>query len=115
MLSSALYRDESKPFRLRDAQSSRSSIDIYSCSGKQINRINVRRAFPWISVQDLTRSQWEQATIRGLGWSDKEELLIVSEDGTVRRYFGLDGEFTSFSLGNVETNPGPPHRCLVSI
>lgn len=45
--------------------------------------------------------QWEQATIRGLGWSDKEELLIVSEDGTVRRYFGLDGEFTSFSLGNV--------------
>lgn len=45
--------------------------------------------------------KWEQATIRGLGWSDKEELLIVSEDGTVRRYLGLDGEFTSFSLGNV--------------
>lgn len=49
----------------------------------------------------LTLSQWEQATIRGLGWSDREELLVVSEDGTVRRYFGLDGEFTSFSLGNV--------------
>ncbi|KAJ5881044.1 uncharacterized protein N7473_012097 [Penicillium subrubescens] len=79
----ALYRDESKPFQLRDSQASRSGIDIYSCSGKQINRIN-----------------WEQATIRGLGWSDKEELLVVSEDGTVRRYFGLDGEFTSFSLGN---------------
>ncbi|GLI74311.1 vacuolar protein sorting-associated protein 16 [Penicillium ochrochloron] len=79
----ALYRDESKPFQLRDSQASRSSIDIYSCSGKQINRIN-----------------WEQATIRGLGWSDKEELLVVSEDGTVRRFFGLDGEFTSFSLGN---------------
>lgn len=47
--------------------------------------------------------KWEQATIRGLGWSDKEELLIVSEDGTVRRYLGLDGEFTSFSLGNVST------------
>lgn len=46
-------------------------------------------------------SQWEKATIRGVGWSDKEELLIVSEDGTVRRYIGLDGEFTSFSLGNV--------------
>jgi hypothetical protein len=28
----------------------------------------------------------------------------VSEDGTVRRYFGLDGEFTSFSLGNVRRN-----------
>ncbi|KAJ5101959.1 hypothetical protein NUU61_004181 [Penicillium alfredii] len=79
----ALYRDETKPYRLQDAQASRSSIDIYTCSGKQINRIN-----------------WEQATIRGLGWSDKEELLVVAEDGTVRRYFGLDGEFTSFSLGN---------------
>ncbi|CAI7616873.1 unnamed protein product [Penicillium discolor] len=79
----ALYRDESKPFRLRDGQGSRSTIDVYSSSGQKINRIN-----------------WEQATIRGLGWSDKEELLVVSEDGTVRRYFGLDGEFTSFSLGN---------------
>ncbi|KAJ5745853.1 Vps16 N-terminal [Penicillium odoratum] len=79
----ALYRDESKPIRLRDSQASRSCIDVYSCSGKQINRIN-----------------WEQATIRGIGWSDKEELLVVAEDGTVRRYFGLDGDFTSFSLGN---------------
>lgn len=52
--------------------------------------------------------QWEQATIRGLGWSDKEELLVVSEDGTVRRYFGLDGEFTSFSLGNVRLRTAYP-------
>ncbi|KAJ5629858.1 hypothetical protein N7528_003515 [Penicillium herquei] len=79
----ALYRDESKPIRLRDTQGSRSSVDVYSCSGKLINRIN-----------------WEQATIRGIGWSDKEELLLVAEDGTVRRYFGLDGDFTTFSLGS---------------
>ncbi|KAJ5243033.1 Vps16 N-terminal [Penicillium citrinum] len=79
----AIYRDENKPFRLRDTQALRSGIDIYSCSGKLINQIN-----------------WDQATIRGLGWSDKEELLVIAEDGTVRRYFGLDGEFTSFSLGN---------------
>ncbi|CAI7634428.1 hypothetical protein N7533_004721 [Penicillium manginii] len=79
----ALYRDDNKPFRLRDSQALRSGIDIYSCSGKLINQIN-----------------WDQTTIRGLGWSDKEELLVVAEDGTVRRYFGLDGEFTSFSLGN---------------
>lgn len=26
---------------------------------------------------------------------------MVAEDGTVRRYFGLHGDFTSFSLGNV--------------
>ncbi|EAW13214.1 tethering complex subunit VPS16 [Aspergillus clavatus NRRL 1] len=79
----ALHRDESKPYRFRDAHTARSSIDIYSCSGKPINRIN-----------------WEHGTIRGLGWSDKEELLVITEDGTVRRYFGLYGDFTSFSLGN---------------
>ncbi|GCB19159.1 probable vacuolar protein sorting-associated protein 16 homolog [Aspergillus awamori] len=79
----ALHRDESKPYRFRDAQTAKSSIDIYSCSGKHINRIN-----------------WEYGTIRGLGWSDKEELLVITEDGTVRRYFGLHGDFTSFSLGN---------------
>lgn len=37
----ALHRDESKPYRFRDAQTAKSSIDIYSCSGKHINRINV--------------------------------------------------------------------------
>lgn len=26
---------------------------------------------------------------------------MITEDGTVRRYFGLYGDFTSFSLGNV--------------
>lgn len=81
----ALYRDESKPFLYRDAQTAKSSIDIYSCSGNLINRIN-----------------WEHGVIRGLGWSDKEELLVVTEEGTVRRYFGLHGDFTSFSLGNVD-------------
>ncbi|OJJ51089.1 hypothetical protein ASPZODRAFT_56501 [Penicilliopsis zonata CBS 506.65] len=79
----ALYRDESRPYRYLDAQTTKSSVDIYSSSGKLINQIN-----------------WEYGAIRGLGWSDKEELLIVSEDGTVRRYFGLHGDFTSFSLGN---------------
>ncbi|KAL2865107.1 tethering complex subunit VPS16 [Aspergillus lucknowensis] len=79
----ALYRDESKPLRFRDAQTSRSNIDIYSRSGKLINRLN-----------------WEYGAIRGLGWSDQEELLVITDDGTVRRYFGLYGDFTSFSLGN---------------
>ncbi|RMJ22317.1 Vacuolar protein [Aspergillus sp. HF37] len=79
----ALLRDESKPYRYRDAPTARSNIDIYSSSGKYISRIN-----------------WEHGTVRGLGWSDQEELLVVSEDGTVRRYFGLHGDFTSFSLGN---------------
>lgn len=81
---------------------------MYSCSGKQINRINVCDidGFKKCYVE-ANFIQWESATIRGVGWSDKEELLVVAEDGTVRRYFGLDGEFTSFSLGNVR----PPLGC----
>ncbi|KAJ9244402.1 Vps16, N-terminal region-domain-containing protein [Paecilomyces variotii] len=79
----ALYRDQSKLYRYRDAQTAKSSIDIYSCSGKIISKIN-----------------WEYGSIRGLGWSDDEDLLVVTEDGTVRRYFGLHGDFYPFSLGN---------------
>jgi hypothetical protein len=37
----ALHRDETKPYRFRDAQTAKSSIDIYSCSGKRINKLNV--------------------------------------------------------------------------
>lgn len=37
----ALYRDESKVYRYRHAQTARLTIDIYSCSGKLISRINV--------------------------------------------------------------------------
>lgn len=40
----ALYRDESKLYRFRDAQTSKSSIDIYTYSGKLISRINVSHA-----------------------------------------------------------------------
>ncbi|PGH27681.1 hypothetical protein AJ80_00696 [Polytolypa hystricis UAMH7299] len=80
----ALYRDESKLQRYRDPQTARSSIDIYSCSGTRISRIN-----------------WEHGSIRGLGWSDDEKLLVVTEDGTVRCYYGLHGDFSPFSLGNA--------------
>ncbi|KAA8652722.1 tethering complex subunit VPS16 [Aspergillus tanneri] len=68
----ALYRDESKLFRFRDAQTNKSNIDIYSCSGKHINRIH-----------------WEYGTIRGLGWSDREELLVVTEDGMGAEEYGV--------------------------
>ena len=38
----ALYRDESKLQAWRTTQSTKTGIDIYSCSGKLIRRINVR-------------------------------------------------------------------------
>lgn len=37
----ALYRDEHKLHTYRGTQASKSSIDIYSCAGKLIRRINV--------------------------------------------------------------------------
>ncbi|KAK2873738.1 hypothetical protein FQN49_002117 [Arthroderma sp. PD_2] len=85
----ALYRDERKLQRYRDAQTSKSSIDIYSCSGQRICRIN-----------------WDHGSIRGLGWSDDEKLLAVTEDGTVRCYYGLSGDFTPFSLGSAAEEYG---------
>ncbi|MCJ1263094.1 hypothetical protein MMC22_002964 [Lobaria immixta] len=79
----ALYRDEDKIHTYRGTQASKSSINIYSCSGKLIRRIN-----------------WDKGFIRGLGWSEDERLLVVTKDGTVRCYYDLQGDFTQFSLGH---------------
>jgi hypothetical protein len=45
--------------------------------------------------------QWDQGPIKGLGWSEDEKLLAVTEDGTVRVYEGLQTDFVPFSLGHV--------------
>lgn len=79
----ALFRDESKIVAYRASKSSKPSIDIYSCAGKLIRSI-----------------AWEKGSIKGLGWSEDEKLLVVTTDGSVRCYYDLQGEFTQFSLGN---------------
>lgn len=55
---------------------------MYSCAGKLIRCIN-----------------WDKGSIKGLGWSEDEKLLVVTADGTVRCYYDLQGDFTQFSLG----------------
>ena len=45
--------------------------------------------------------QWDKGSIRGLGWSEDERLLVVTQDGTVRCYYDLQGDFIQFSLGHV--------------
>ena len=35
-----------------------------------------------------------------MGWSEDERLLVIAEDGSVRCYYGLHGDFHPFSLGN---------------
>ena len=79
----ALHRDESKVYRYRGSSAAKSSIDIYACSGKLISRIN-----------------WDSGSIRGLGWSDEENLVVVTEDGNFRCYHGFYGDFSPFSLGH---------------
>ncbi|KAK7180323.1 hypothetical protein DPSP01_012000 [Paraphaeosphaeria sporulosa] len=79
----AIYRDENKITTYRGGQVSKASIDIYSCAGKLIRRIN-----------------WDKGTIKGLGWSEDEKLLVVTADGTVRCYYDLQGDFIPFTLGH---------------
>ncbi|KAI9683849.1 MAG: hypothetical protein M1829_004183 [Trizodia sp. TS-e1964] len=79
----ALYRDEEKLHAYRGTQTAKSSIDLYSSAGKLIRRLN-----------------WDKGSIKGLGWSEDEKLIVVTADGTVRCYHDLQEDFTQFSLGN---------------
>ncbi|KAF1947575.1 vacuolar protein-like protein sorting vps16 [Clathrospora elynae] len=79
----AIFRDEDKLHTYRGPGASKSSIDIYSCAGKLIRSIN-----------------WDTGTIKGLGWSEDEKLLVITSDGTVRCYYDLQGDFTPFTLGH---------------
>jgi hypothetical protein len=54
----------------------------------------------------ISQLSWEKGSIRGIGWSDDERLLVVSEDGTVRCYYGLHGDFHPFSLGHDSESVG---------
>ncbi|KAG6364965.1 hypothetical protein INS49_006570 [Diaporthe citri] len=85
----ALYRDDTKILAYRTGKSSKPSIDIYSCAGKLIKSI-----------------PWEHGSIKGLGWSEDEKLLVVTKDGIVRCYYDLQGDFTQFSLGNGAEDHG---------
>ncbi|KAG0131707.1 vacuolar sorting-associated protein 16 (Vps16) [Tuber indicum] len=85
----ALYKDETRIQAYRSSQQSKSSIDIYSAAGRLIRRIS-----------------WDKGSIKGLGWSEDEKLLVVTEDGVVRCYYDLQGDFTQFSLGNGAEEAG---------
>jgi hypothetical protein len=43
----AIYRDEDQIHTYRGTQAAKASIDIYSCAGKLIRRINVRYTRNW--------------------------------------------------------------------
>ncbi|KAJ1335453.1 vacuolar protein sorting-associated protein 16 [Microdochium nivale] len=91
----AIYRDETKIVSYRAAKVSKPGIDIYSCSGKLLKSI-----------------AWDRGSIKGLGWSEDEKLLVVGYDGTVRCYYGLQGDFTQFSLGREAEDFGVDSCCF---
>jgi hypothetical protein len=49
----------------------------------------------------IDKDKWDKGSVRGLGWSEDEKLLVVTEDGTVRCYFDLQSDFVPFTLGHV--------------
>ncbi|KAL9096876.1 MAG: hypothetical protein Q9165_000840 [Trypethelium subeluteriae] len=49
---------------------------------------------------ELENYIWDKGSIRALGWSEDEQLLIVTSDGSVRCYHDLQGDFVPFTLGN---------------
>ncbi|KAI1808484.1 vacuolar protein sorting-associated protein 16 [Daldinia bambusicola] len=89
----AICRDDTKIISYQPSKLSKPSIDIYSCAGKLLKSIS-----------------WDKGSIKGLGWSEDEKLLVVSYDGTVRCYYNLQGDFTQFSLGREAEDFGV-HSC----
>ncbi|KAI9148010.1 vacuolar sorting [Paramyrothecium foliicola] len=84
----ALWRDDSKLQAYQPGKSLKPSIDIYSLAGKKLQSI-----------------PWDKGTIKGLGWSEEETLLVVTSDGNVRCY-DLQGDFSHFTLGHGADNYG---------
>ncbi|ANB15369.1 tethering complex subunit VPS16 [Sugiyamaella lignohabitans] len=64
-----------------------SSILVYSGSGTLLKKL-----------------PWDNGNIRGIGWSQAEELIVVSNNGTARCYYDFEGNFNHFSLGHQAEN-----------
>ncbi|KAF1815594.1 vacuolar protein-like protein sorting vps16 [Eremomyces bilateralis CBS 781.70] len=79
----AFHRNENKLQTVRSGSTAKAAIDIYSCAGKLLRRIN-----------------WDKGAIKGLGWSEDEKLIVVTEDGTVRVYYDFQGDFIPFNLAH---------------
>lgn len=86
--SKALWRDDTKLQAYRPGISSKPTIDIYTLAGRKL------RSIPW-----------DKGTIKTLGWSEEEALLVVTTDGNVRCY-DIQGDFSHFSLGQAAEDHG---------
>lgn len=85
----ALTRDFSKLTEYKGPESRQTSIFIYSGSGSLIHKI-----------------PWDNGSIKGMGWSESEHLLVISDSGNARCYYDFEGNFTQFSLGKAAEMTG---------
>ncbi|CCG84590.1 protein of unknown function [Taphrina deformans PYCC 5710] len=76
----AVTRDDEKFQKYRGQSQLSNSTQVFSSVGQLLRDI-----------------RWEGVSIRSLGWTDEERLLIVSKEGLVR-YYDLLGNFSQFSL-----------------
>ncbi|RCH85013.1 Vacuolar protein sorting-associated protein 16, partial [Rhizopus azygosporus] len=84
----AMIRDDRKVLLLQKQQPIKPTIYMYTSAGKLIEQI-----------------QWDRGKIVGLGWTEQEQLVVVTEDGSVRLYT-LHGQFSQFSLGKEAKDDG---------
>ncbi|KAG2191805.1 hypothetical protein INT46_001161 [Mucor plumbeus] len=84
----AMIRDDKKVLLLQKQQPIKPTIYMYTSAGKLIEQI-----------------QWDKGRIVALGWTDQEQLVVVTDDGSVRLYT-LHGQYTQFSLGKDAKNDG---------
>ncbi|SAM01302.1 hypothetical protein [Absidia glauca] len=83
-----MIRDDKKVLLLQKQQPIKPTIYMYTASGKLIDQI-----------------QWDKGRIVALGWSEQEQLVVVTEDGTVRLY-PLHGDHSQFTLGKDASDYG---------
>ncbi|CAN6657105.1 vacuolar protein sorting-associated protein 16 [Trichomonascus vanleenenianus] len=80
----AMYRDPSVVGQYRGAESRQTKIYIYNGAGV------LQHTIPW-----------DNGRIRGFGWNELEQLVVVSESGNVRVYYDFGGNFFQVSLGRA--------------
>lgn len=85
----AICRDFSRITTYKGPESRQTSVLLYSGSGNFIHKI-----------------PWENGRIRGLGWSELEHLIVVSENGNARVYYDFEGNFYQFSMGKMAEKVG---------
>lgn len=85
----AICRDFSKLTTYKGPESRQTNILLYSGSGTFIRKI-----------------PWDNGRIRGIGWSELEHLVVVSENGNARVYYDFEGNFYQFSMGKVAEKVG---------